>query len=442
MQGQLLGTPAYMAPEQAQGRHDLVDQRTDVYGLGAILYEILTGRPPFIAPKTSEIIRKVCHEAPTPPRQIVAEIAPGLEAVCLKALRKAEGRALRHGSRAGPGGTAIAGRRAGAGLRRALDQPRRCAGRGGTRRWSSAAAGLLRDRDDRPGRQHRAGLPREERGRGPGPAGAPCRPAADQGRRHRLRRPARPAPEGVPRRRPGTTTSSSPAGSPTTRRCGWSTAGPTSRWGTSSASWGDLPESKQAYRKAIEISEPLAKHASARARAEAGAGPRPAPCWRTSWSAAATTRTRPSLSTARRWKPSRALVSGPAATAEDRLRLGQTLKKPGRPAAAQRSSLHRPSPSTTRPSPCSSRLEPPTPSTPRSANELALATDARGWINRELGDVKPAAEDDYRRALELLENLVAEFPTVPRYRESLAKACNSLGLLEEDTGRLADAETF
>ena len=66
MQGQLLGTPAYMAPEQAQGRHDLVDQRTDVYGLGAILYEILTGRPPFVAPKTSEIIRKVCQEATDP----------------------------------------------------------------------------------------------------------------------------------------------------------------------------------------------------------------------------------------------------------------------------------------------------------------------------------------------------------------------------------------
>ena len=89
MQGQLLGTPAYMAPEQAQGRHDLVDVRTDVYGLGAILYEILTGRPPFIAPKTSEIIRKVILEAPTPPRQILATIPPGLEGVCMKALRKA-----------------------------------------------------------------------------------------------------------------------------------------------------------------------------------------------------------------------------------------------------------------------------------------------------------------------------------------------------------------
>ena len=88
MQGQLLGTPAYMAPEQAQGRHDLVNERTDVYGLGAILYEILTGRPPLIAPKTSEIVRKVCKEAPTPPRQIVRDVSPAIEAVCLKALRK------------------------------------------------------------------------------------------------------------------------------------------------------------------------------------------------------------------------------------------------------------------------------------------------------------------------------------------------------------------
>ena len=88
LQGQLLGTPGFMAPEQAQGRHDQVDERTDVYGLGAMLYEILTGRPPFVAATTSEVIRKVCQEDPTPPRQLVDTIAPGLEAVCLKALRK------------------------------------------------------------------------------------------------------------------------------------------------------------------------------------------------------------------------------------------------------------------------------------------------------------------------------------------------------------------
>ena len=77
-----------MAPEQAQGRHDLVDQRTDVYGLGAILYEILTGRPPFVGQKTSEVIRKVYQDDPTPPRQLVDTIAPGLNAICLKALCK------------------------------------------------------------------------------------------------------------------------------------------------------------------------------------------------------------------------------------------------------------------------------------------------------------------------------------------------------------------
>jgi tetratricopeptide (TPR) repeat protein len=72
--------------------------------------------------------------------------------------------------------------------------------------------------------------------------------------------------------------------------------------------------------------------------------------------------------------------------------------------------------------------------------EFALALDARGWIDRELGDQKQA-DQDYRHALDLLEPLVTEFPTVPRHREVLAKVCNSLGLIEESTGRLAEAET-
>ena len=123
MQGQLLGTPAYMAPEQARGRHDLVEERTDVYGLGAILYEILTGRPPFIVPKTAEIIRKVCQEAPNPPRQIVETVHPGLEAVCLKALRKPLAERYASATELAQEVQRLAGRRTSEGLYRALDEP-------------------------------------------------------------------------------------------------------------------------------------------------------------------------------------------------------------------------------------------------------------------------------------------------------------------------------
>jgi serine/threonine-protein kinase len=90
-QGQVLGTPAYMAPEQAEGRHDLVGPPSDVYGLGAILYEVLTGGPPFTGPEVPEVLRRVVQEPPVPPRQRVAATPPALQAVCLKALAKEPG---------------------------------------------------------------------------------------------------------------------------------------------------------------------------------------------------------------------------------------------------------------------------------------------------------------------------------------------------------------
>jgi serine/threonine-protein kinase len=86
--GQALGTPAYMAPEQAEGRWDRVDRRSDVYGLGAILYEVLAGRPPFEGPDTADVLRKVAEESPERPRQHNPEAPHALEAVCLKALAK------------------------------------------------------------------------------------------------------------------------------------------------------------------------------------------------------------------------------------------------------------------------------------------------------------------------------------------------------------------
>ena len=86
--GQTLGTPSYMAPEQAAGRVDLIDQRTDVYGLGAILYEILTGRPPFSGSEVVDVLRRVKEEQPIPPLRLNPDVPPALQLVCLKALSK------------------------------------------------------------------------------------------------------------------------------------------------------------------------------------------------------------------------------------------------------------------------------------------------------------------------------------------------------------------
>ncbi len=88
VQGTALGTPAYMAPEQAAGRLDRIDRHTDVYGLGAILYEVLTGQPPFTGGDTQAVLRQVRDERPVPPRQRWPEVPPALESVCLRALAK------------------------------------------------------------------------------------------------------------------------------------------------------------------------------------------------------------------------------------------------------------------------------------------------------------------------------------------------------------------
>jgi eukaryotic-like serine/threonine-protein kinase len=93
LQGQVLGTPAYMAPEQAEGRLDRVDHRSDIYGLGPILYEILTGGPPFGGSDTRAVLRRVIHKDPARPRDRVPATPRALEAVCLRALAKSpEGR--------------------------------------------------------------------------------------------------------------------------------------------------------------------------------------------------------------------------------------------------------------------------------------------------------------------------------------------------------------
>ena len=86
--GAPLGSPSYMSPEQAQGKIRSLGPATDVYGLGAILYVLLCGRPPFRGETASETIRHVIQDEPVPPRRLRNSVPRDLETICLTCLKK------------------------------------------------------------------------------------------------------------------------------------------------------------------------------------------------------------------------------------------------------------------------------------------------------------------------------------------------------------------
>jgi tRNA A-37 threonylcarbamoyl transferase component Bud32 len=118
LDGQVLGTPAYMSPEQAAGEAHRVDGRSDVYSLGVILYRLLTGELPFRG-NIQMMVHQLLHEDPQPPRKLNNHIPRDLEAVCLKAMNKEPGqryataRALAEDLRRYLGGEPVQARRTG-----------------------------------------------------------------------------------------------------------------------------------------------------------------------------------------------------------------------------------------------------------------------------------------------------------------------------------------
>ena len=163
--GTALGTPAYMSPEQAEGRLERVGPLSDVYSLGATLYCLLTGRPPIDETDVGEALRRVQRGEFPPPRAVRPGIPQGLEAICLKAMAVEAGGSISLAARAGRRDRALAGGRAGVGLSRAdhgaadpLGPPAPHAG-DQHRRAPDHGRGRTRDR-------HRADSPRTTSDRG------------------------------------------------------------------------------------------------------------------------------------------------------------------------------------------------------------------------------------------------------------------------------------
>ena len=88
MTGEFVGTPLYMSPEQIAAGRAPLDRRTDIYSLGATLYELLTLEPPFAAERRDQLIAQIMHKEPRPPRKVNRRVPVDLETICLKCVEK------------------------------------------------------------------------------------------------------------------------------------------------------------------------------------------------------------------------------------------------------------------------------------------------------------------------------------------------------------------
>ncbi|QEH31636.1 Serine/threonine-protein kinase PknD [Aquisphaera giovannonii] len=433
--GQILGTPAYMAPEQAEGRHEKTGRWTDVYGLGAILYEVLTGQPPFHAKTTSELLRKVRLDPPPPPRKIHAGVPPALEAVCLKAMAKDP--AGRYGS-----ATELAQE-----VQRyiadepvdAYDEP-----------WTRRAA--------RWARKHRTAVA--------GAAGLLLTGTVALGISTVLI--ARERTEVVAKEKVARTAVNDmyvgfasnwledrldPAQQETMEKAlafyenltGQAAKDPAVRlehgqayqkMGEIHRKLGRFPEAEASFRKSLALLEPLA------AAKDAGPDAR---------RALAATRTRLGDLLFRDNRADEAdtlfreaeggmapAVAAADPPADDRWTLARTLRSRGLllrrkgDAKAARPALEKA---------CSllEQVAAALPKNPEARYDLAQASDYLGRVAYDLGDMA-AYEKACRRAYTLLDELIAAAPTVPRYREAMSHACNDLGQVARAAGKPEECE--
>ncbi len=434
MHGQLLGTPGFMAPEQASGQLDQIDERTDVYGLGAVLYEILAGEPPFTGKKTMEILHRVRQEPPRPPRALNGALDPALQAICLKALSKA--RDERYAT-----ATLLA-----QDVQRYLaDEPVHAFAEPWTQRaqrWArrhrtavATAAGLLLTSTIALG----VGTVLVTRERNEAKLqGKQARRAVDdmytkvaenwlEDRLDPLQK------EFLEKTLAHYQTLTGQAADEPAVRLEHGRA--FQRMGDIHKKLGRLEEANDAYRRALAILDPLQKTRPADGEVRR---------------AVALTQTRLGDLLVRRGQNDQAEplyrdalrieetqeAANPAP--EDRWLRARTLK-------SQADLLRRKGDFTgARPIyvQAIAELEKGMAAAPKQSelrNDLALTEDALGLLLMELGDTK-LAEDAFGRALKLLEPLIAEFPTIPRFRETLAKAANSLGMIEQADGRWTDSE--